>query len=61
MWHDLLIALALVMVIEGVVPFLSPTAMRKMIQAVGAMSDQSLRFGGLISMLLGVATLYLLK
>jgi uncharacterized protein YjeT (DUF2065 family) len=61
MWHDLLVALALVMVIEGVLPFLNPTAMRKMMQAVEEMSDQSLRVGGLVSMMLGVFTLYLLK
>lgn len=61
MWHDLLVALALVMVIEGVLPFLNPAAMRKMMQAVVELSDHSLRVGGLISMMLGVVTLYLLK
>ncbi len=61
MWHELLVALALMMVIEGVVPFLNPNAMRKIIQAVGEMDDRSLRIGGLISMILGVATLYLVN
>ena len=61
MWHELLIALALVMVIEGVLPFLSPGAMRKMMQAVGEMDDHSLRIGGLISMILGVIMLYLVN
>jgi uncharacterized protein YjeT (DUF2065 family) len=61
MWIDLLIALSLVMVIEGIVPFLSPGAMRKMVRMVGEMDDHSLRIAGLISMLLGILMLYLVN
>ncbi|MCW8907774.1 MAG: DUF2065 domain-containing protein [Sedimenticola sp.] len=61
MWHDLWIALALVMVIEGVIPFLSPAAMKRMMLAVIGMDDKSLRISGLVSMLLGVLTLYLVN
>lgn len=59
MWQELLIAMALVMVIEGVFPFLSPARMREMLRTVSEMDDRSLRIGGLLSMLLGVLTLYL--
>lgn len=61
MWNELWIALALVMVIEGVFPFLSPSAMRKMLVAVLQMDDRALRTGGLISMVLGVVMLYLVN
>jgi uncharacterized protein YjeT (DUF2065 family) len=61
MWHELLIALALVMVIEGIVPFLSPGAMRKMVRMVEEMDDRSLRIAGLVSMLLGIVMLYLVN
>jgi uncharacterized protein YjeT (DUF2065 family) len=61
MWHDLLTALALMMVIEGILPFLSPGAMRNLLRSVGEMDDRSLRIGGLITMLLGVAMLYLVN
>lgn len=61
MWHDLLVALALMMVIEGVLPFLNPKAMRKMLEALREMDDRSFRIGGLISMVLGVVTLYLVN
>ncbi len=61
MWHELLIAFALLMVIEGFLPFLNPTAMRKMMRAAAEMNDHSLRIGGFISMLLGVVTLYLVN
>jgi len=61
MWHDLWIALALVMVIEGVIPFLSPGATKRMMMAIAEMDDKSLRTSGLVSMVLGVITLYLVN
>lgn len=61
MWHDLWVALALVMVIEGLIPFLSPVAMKQMMLAVIRMDDKALRISGLVSMLLGVLTLYLVN
>ncbi|MCB1868203.1 MAG: DUF2065 domain-containing protein [Gammaproteobacteria bacterium] len=61
MWHDFLVALALVMVIEGILPFLSPGGMRRMMKASLEMDDRSLRVGGLVSMLIGVIMLYLVN
>ena len=61
MWHELLIALALVMVLEGIVPFLSPRTMRRMLLTAAEMDDRSLRIGGLIAMVLGVFALYLVN
>jgi uncharacterized protein YjeT (DUF2065 family) len=58
MWHDLLVALALVLVIEGVWPFLSPSGMRRALLAVAKEDDRTLRIAGLISMVAGVALLY---
>lgn len=61
MWHDLWVALALMMVIEGILPFVNPAMVRKMLWTVLQMDDHSMRVGGLISMLIGVATLYLVN
>lgn len=61
MWHDLLAAIALVLVIEGVMPFLNPEGMRRALLLLSQMSDNTLRFTGLTSMLLGVLLLYLIK
>ena len=61
MWHELLIALALVMVLEGIVPFLSPRAMRRMLLTAAETDDRSLRIGGFIAMVLGVLTLYVVN
>jgi len=60
-WGDLLAALALVMVIEGIVPFLSPQAMRRMLDRVAGIDDRTLRLGGLFSMICGVVLLYFVR
>ena len=59
MWQELLIALALLMVIEGILPFLNPAAMRRVMRTLSEMDDRSLRVSGLASMLLGLALLYI--
>ncbi|MCR4331739.1 MAG: DUF2065 domain-containing protein [Sulfuricaulis sp.] len=61
MWHDLWIALALLLIVEGVFPFLSPDGLRKALVAIHQLSDSQLRFAGLTSMLLGVVLLYIIN
>lgn len=61
MWHDLLVALALLFVIEGVLPFLAPSLMRRVLLEVARQDNRSLRVSGLVSMLAGVAFLYLIN
>ncbi|MBM2829696.1 MAG: hypothetical protein HW411_486 [Gammaproteobacteria bacterium] len=59
MWSELLTALALVLVLEGIMPFMNPAGLRKMIVMVAQMDDATLRIVGLTSMLSGVLLLYL--
>jgi uncharacterized protein YjeT (DUF2065 family) len=59
MWNDLWVAMALMLVLEGIVPFLSPDALRRMLMTLIQMDNRSMRIAGLISMLAGVALLYL--
>jgi uncharacterized protein YjeT (DUF2065 family) len=58
MWHDLLVALALVFVIEGIWPFLNPHGLRQAMLAIAELDDRTLRITGLVSMVSGVALLY---
>lgn len=58
MWNELLTAFALVMVIEGIMPFLSPKSMRSSLQKLLTMSDNNLRILGFSSMISGVILLY---
>ena len=59
MWNDLWVALALMLVLEGIVPFLSPDTLRRMLATLMQMDNRSMRIAGLISMLAGVVLLYL--
>ena len=61
MWQDLWAALALMLVIEGILPFANPRGFRKMMQLVGEMDDKALRNGGLFTMLAGLVLLYLVR
>lgn len=54
------IALALVLVIEGIFPFLSPTGWRQMFTQVLRLSDGQLRFFGLCSLSVGLLLIWFL-
>ncbi|RFA30467.1 DUF2065 domain-containing protein [Alkalilimnicola ehrlichii] len=58
---DLLTALALLLVLEGILPFLNPAGMRRTLLQVAQLNDRSLRIAGLVAMLLGAGLLYLLR
>lgn len=61
MWQDLATALALVLVIEGILPFVNPRGLREMMRVVNESDDKSLRISGLVSMLAGLLLLYLVR
>jgi uncharacterized protein YjeT (DUF2065 family) len=60
-WTELVAALAMATILEGMLPFLSPPAMRRLLQRLVAMTDRELRLGGLFSMLVGLVILYLVR
>jgi hypothetical protein len=57
-WGDLGVGLSLVLVIEGLIPFLSPSRYRKMLEVASGIGESRLRFGGGVCMAIGVALLY---
>lgn len=59
MEHSLWVALALVCIIEGLFPLLSPGQWRQMFTTLLQLSDGQLRFFGLFAVLLGVLGLVL--
>jgi len=61
MWDNLLAAFALVLVLEGLMPFLSPSTLRRTMQQIIRLPDQTLRIIGLVSMVSGALILYLLR
>lgn len=61
MWQDFLVALSLMFVIEGLMPFLSPSRLRATFRAIAELDNRTLRVIGLISMVSGVVMLYLVR
>ena len=60
-WNDLLAALAIVCVIEGVMPFMNPGGVRRLFLKLSAFEERELRLGGLASMVVGLIVLYLVR
>lgn len=61
MLTDLLGALGLVLVIEGILPFLSPGRFRQALLQFAAVEDRPMRVVGLVCMLVGVLILNAVK
>ena len=58
LWELLLGAFALMLVVEGLLPFISPVRWRAVFEQAMKLSDGQIRFIGLSSMLAGMATLW---
>jgi uncharacterized protein len=61
MVHDLAVAFCLMLVIEGVIPFIAPKRWRKLILMLDQIDDNTMRGIGLGSMLVGTALLYIIN
>ena len=59
--YDIAVALALLLILEGMLPFLSPSAWRSAFKKLVKMSDGQLRFFGLTSMLVGLIALIIVS
>lgn len=61
-WWDLALgACALMLVFEGILPFVNPALWRRIFEQATRMSDGQLRFIGLSSMLVGALLLWLFR
>jgi len=55
MWGTLGLALAMMLIIEGLLPLVSPGSWREMFRRVTELTNGQIRFFGLVSVLLGLA------
>lgn len=58
MWQEFGIAVGLMLVLEGIIPFLQPGRWRKLVAMLATTDDSILRLIGLASMLAGTALIY---
>jgi uncharacterized protein YjeT (DUF2065 family) len=59
LWQSLLVAFCLMLIIEGILPFLYPQRWRQVVTALAQINDSQMRILGLSSMLLGLVILVL--
>lgn len=60
MWEQFGKALCLLLILEGIIPFLYPARWRRLVITLATINDRQLRSIGLVSMLIGLGLLYLL-
>ncbi|WP_221800723.1 DUF2065 domain-containing protein [Oceanobacter mangrovi] len=60
LWQELTVAICLVFVLEGLMPFLLPAQWRRWVVSLADADTRTIRMTGLFSMLLGVGLLYLI-
>ena len=61
MWHELAIAFCLMLVIEGILPFIDPRRWRRMLLLLDQVDDNIMRMMGLASMLTGTILLLIIN
>ena len=61
MWETFLNAVALMLVLEGMLPFLSPQTWREAFRKLTEINDNQIRFIGLTSMLAGLMLLLIIS
>ena len=61
MWNDVAVALCMVLVIEGILPFLSPRRWRAVAEMARRVDDTTVRMLGLSSMVVGTTLLYFVR
>jgi len=61
LWRELAIAVCLVFILEGVMPFLYPARWRRLVAQLAVVDDRTMRMTGLISMLIGLCLLYIVN
>ena len=60
-WNDLFTAIALLLIFEGILPFLNPDRYRKMLEMMEKISNSQLRTMGLMVMVVGAVLLNLVR
>jgi len=61
MFDAIWIALALLLVFEGLMPAINPAGWRRMFEQIMRLNDQQIRTAGLVSMVVGLLVLWLIQ
>jgi uncharacterized protein YjeT (DUF2065 family) len=61
MWQDIFTAIALYLIIEGMIPFVNPRGFRRAATLIAQFGDNNLRIIGLVTMAAGLLTLFIVR
>ena len=60
-WTEILTAVALLLVIEGMLPFIRPGRYKQLVAQIVQLSDNQLRIFGLAAMIVGLTLLFIIR
>jgi uncharacterized protein YjeT (DUF2065 family) len=60
-WTEILTACALLLVLEGILPFVGPNRYKQLVAQIVRLSDNQLRAAGLTAMIAGLLLLFLVR
>jgi len=60
-WSEILTAIALLFVIEGMLPFIRPSRYKQLVAQIVRLSDNQLRLTGLSAMIVGLVLLFFVR
>ena len=60
-WTEILTAVALLLVIEGILPFVRPSRYKQLVAQIVRLSDNQLRVFGLAAMISGIVLLFIVR
>ena len=61
MLKEVATAICLMLVLEGIMPFLSPSRWRSMVEVIATVDDRKMRRIGLLSMTIGAVALFFIR
>ena len=60
-WTAILTAVALLLILEGMLPFVGPGRYRQLVAQIASLSDNQLRTVGLVAMIAGLLLLFFVR
>jgi len=60
-WNELLVAFGLMLILEGMMPFLYPNRWKALVRKLAEIETQTMRMMGFMSMLIGLILLYWIR
>lgn len=60
-WTEILTAVALLLIIEGMLPFVGPDRYKRLVAQIAQLSDNQLRMFGLSAMIAGLLLLFFVR